>query len=307
MKTSKCSVPADGFYGKMYWCKESSQSAIIVVTDDDADGIVSKMACKWLLDQRVNVLAVSPEKGIKGCHSFPLEQVENAIHFLNTCGNKKIGIMGASASAMIALTAASYFEKITLTMVLSPPDFVMEGYYQDKIDGTDERPGDFESSLTYRGKQLPFLPYAYRHPEYWQKQREEAKRRGDLIAAKDLFEESERRHPISEEEFIKVENIQGQLILAGAKDDALWDTGKYIRRMEKRIREKNGKANCHVLLYEHGTHFIFPENMLKKLLPVGANIVLSLVFKEAKGYTKECKETRLSLEQHLIELIKEWK
>lgn len=233
--------------------------------------------------------------------------MESAIDFLKHCGNKKIGIMGASASAMIALTAASYFQEITLTIVLSPSDFVMEGYYQDKLDGAGERPGEFESSLSYRGKQLPFLPYAYRHPEYWQKQLEESKRRGDMIAARDMFDESERRHPISEEEFIKIENIHGKLIMAGAEDDVLWDTCKYIRRMKKRMHEKKGKAECYAFLYEHGTHFIFPENMLRKLLPIGINIILPLVFKEAKGYTKECRETRVSLEQHLIKQIMEWK
>lgn len=307
MKTKKYSVKQNGFYGKMYWCKEGTDVAVLVVTDDNADGAVSKMACKWLLDRKVNVLAVSPEKGIKGCHSFPLEQVKSAVDFLKSTGNRKIGIMGASASAMIALTAASYFDEITLTMVLSPSDFVMEGYYQDKKDGADERPGDYESSLTYEGKPLPFLPYAYRHPEYWQKHVEETKRRGDLTAAKDLFDESERRHPVTEEELIKVENIHGKLLMAGAMDDVLWDTCKYIGRMKKRIAEKNGKAKCHAFVYEHGTHFIFPEGMLRKLLPVGANVILPLVFKEAKGYTKECRATRISVEQNFIKQIEEWK
>ena len=37
---------------------------------------------------------------------------------------------------------------------------------------------------------------------------------------------------------IKIEKIHGTLLLIGAEDDVLWDTAKYIRRMELRIKER---------------------------------------------------------------------
>lgn len=307
MRIQKYNINQNGFYGKLYNKVNVNEPAVIVVSDDDVDGMVSKICCKWIVENNINALAVSPEKGSKGCHSFPMEQIENAVTLLKKKGCSKIGIMGASASAMIALTAASYFHDISLTIVLTPSDFVMEGYYQDKLDGAGERPGNFESSLTYHGEPLPFLAYAYRHPEYWEKHVEESKRRGALTAARDMFDESERRHPLSDDEFIKVENIQGKMIMAGAEDDVLWNTCKYIRRMQRRIEEKNGTAQCEALIYEHATHFIFPESMIRKALPVGVNFVLPLVFKEAKGFTKECRQSRISLDKHLRDAIEEWK
>ena len=66
-----------------------------------------------------------------------------------------------------------------------------------------------ESTLSYRGKPLPYLPYAYRHPQYWQMIRKESKEGGDMIASRRMFEESERRHPVREAEKIKIENIRG--------------------------------------------------------------------------------------------------
>lgn len=307
MKIQKFDIKRDGFYGKLYPAGAIDQAAMIVVSDDDVDGMGSKISCKWIAERKLCALAVSPEKGAKGCHSFPLEQVEHAVSFLKKKGCRKIGIMGASASAMIALTAASCFPDITLTIVLTPSDFVLEGYYQDHLDGAGERPGDFESALTYHGKPLPFLPYAYRHPQYWEKHVEESKRRGALTAARDMFDESERRHPLTEEELIKVENIRGRLIMAGAEDDVLWDTCKYIRRMKKRMEMKNSPAACEALLYDHGTHFVFPESMIRKALPVGVNLVLPLIFKEAKGYTKECQQTRVDLDWRLKQAIQDWK
>ena len=60
-------------------------------------------------------------------------------------GNEEIGIMGASTTGMLALVAVSCFSEITLTIAISPSDFVMEGFYQDGKDGAHERPGDRES------------------------------------------------------------------------------------------------------------------------------------------------------------------
>ena len=53
----------------------------------------------------------------------------------------------------------------------------MEGFYQDGKDGAKERPGDGKSTASWQGKPLPYLPFAYRRPQYWQMIQKEAKRR----------------------------------------------------------------------------------------------------------------------------------
>lgn len=295
----------DGFYGR-YCPVTQSKSAIIVVTDDDVKDTISKAQVKWFNQNGISALAISPEKSEKGCHSYPLERIEKGILFLKEKGYSKIGIIGISASAMVALTSASLFHDITMTIALTPSDFVMEGYYQDKKDGATERPGDFEPSLTYQGKPISFLPYAYRHPEYWQKIKEESKRRKDFLAGRDMFDESERRHPLQEEEKIKVENIKGHLYLAGAKDDVMWNTCRYIERMEMRLKQMDHECTYETHIYEHGTHFVFPEGMARNILPIGINLVLPLIFKEAKGYTKQCEQTRKDIEQTLVQSIRKW-
>lgn len=62
--------------------------------------------------------------------------------------------------------------------------------------------------------------------------KEESKKTGNMLASRRIFDDSEAAHPITEEEFIKIENIKGMLLLAGAADDTLWDTVKYIKRAE---------------------------------------------------------------------------
>lgn len=59
-------------------------------------------------------------------------------------------------------------------------------------------------------------------------------------------------------EMIKVENIKGRLFLVGAEDDSFWEAGKYIRRMDRRLKERPHTCEYVPLVYEHGTHFVLP-------------------------------------------------
>ena len=64
---------------------------------------------KWLHKLGVNVMTMSPAKKDYGHHNYPLERIEKAISWLKIHGNQKIGIVGASTTGTLALTAASYF------------------------------------------------------------------------------------------------------------------------------------------------------------------------------------------------------
>ena len=296
----------DGFYGVYYPNPKATKKVMIIMLGDSSDDRMAVSGVKWAHQLGCNVMAMSPDKQDYGHHNYPLERFEKAISYLKEQGNEKIGIAGASTTGMMALVAASYFPDITLTIAISPPDFIMEGFYQDGKDGAHERPGDNESSISWRGEPLPYLPYAYRHPEYWQRVKEESKESGNMIASRKMFDESERRHPIQEAERIKVENIKGKIIFVGAEDDVLWDTCKYIRRMEKRLGEREHACEYEALLYEHGTHFAFPQSMLNRMLPYLGSVLVAAVFKAGRQYPKECKKTRCEIDQKLSETIREW-
>ena len=178
---------------------------------------------------------------------------------------------------------------------------------QGKRDGCKEWPVEGESLFTYRGVPLPYMPFVYQHPDYWKTIEKESKRTGDMINSWKLFDDSEKAHPHTEEEMIKVENIHGKLLLIGAKDDVLWDTAKYIRRMEERLNQKAHSCNYEVAIYEHGTHFVFPEGMIKQMIPIGSSLLIKLCFKAAKQYPKECRETRMDIDKRVSNAIFEWR
>lgn len=305
MKKEYFSVEKDGFFGAYFRNEKSCNRAMILMLGDDIDDRMAASGAKWILKQDCNVMTMSPNPKDYGHHSYPLERFEKAIAYLKARGNQKIGIAGASTTGMLALAVASYFSDITLTVAITPADFVMEGFYRDGLDGVRERPGDYESSLAYKGEQLPFLPYAYRHPQYWQMIKKESKDGGDVIASRKLFDECERLHPLQEEEKIKVENIKGKIIFVGAEDDVLWDTCKYIRRMTARLSTLTHECEYEALLYEHGTHFVFPQSMLKLMLPVGSGLMVK-AFKAGRRYPKECKATRIDIDEKLSKALAEW-
>ena len=306
MKHIHFDVKTGGFYGAYWKNKKETNCAIIAMLGDDPEDYMAKSCVKWLMKKGVNVLTMSPGKKNYSHHNYPLERIESAIKWLKDNGNKKIGIAGASTTGTLALTAASYFPDITLTIAMTPSDFIWQGFEQGKKDGCGEWPVEGESLFTYRGKPLPYMPFCYKHPKYWQVMREEAKRTDNMTASRKVFDDSEAAHPITEDEFIKIENIKGKLLMIGAEDDCLWNAAKYVKRAERRLTEKPHDCDAELVAYKHGTHFVFPESLLKKIFPIGAGLLLKMMFKAAKEFPQECKETRIDIDKRASEAIKEW-
>ena len=104
---------------------------------------------------------------------------------------------------------------------------------------------------------------------------------------------------------IKVENICGKLCLIGADDDTLWNTGKYIRRMDERLKKTPHKCDYEVLVYKYGTHFVFPETLIKLLVPGFSKFVMKFIFKSAKEHADECRQTRIDIDLKLRKVMRE--
>ena len=89
-------------------------------------------------------------------------------------------------------------------------------------------------------------------------------------------------------------------------DDVLWDAARYIHRMEKRLAEKPHECEVETAVYAHGTHFVFPEGMLKIMLPVGAGLFVRLAFQAAKQFPEACRQTRQDIDRRVSAAIHTW-
>ena len=77
--------------------------------------------------------------------------------------------------------------------------------------------------------------------------------------------------------------------------------------MEKRLAERAHACEVEALVYEHGTHFVFPESMLKTMLPVGSGLLVKMMFKAARENPKACRETRRDIDRRVTENIRAWR
>ena len=306
MKKITFSNSNDGFYGTYYINPNGADNAVIGLFGDDPNDYMAKCGAKWLHKNGVNVMCMSTDVKNYSHVNYPLERIGTAIKWLKSNGNKKIGIMGMSTAGMDSIAAASYYPDITLTFGLTPSDFIWQGFEQGEKDSCKEWPIPNASTLSWEGKPIAYMPFVYQHPEYYRIIEEETKGSGDVTRSTKLFIDSEKAREHTEEEMIKVENIKGKLILIGADDDSFWETGKYIRRMDKRLQEHPHSCDYEAIVYEHGTHFVLPESLLRTALPVGLKFVLKFVFRAAKEYPNECEATRKDIDKRLSAAIKEW-
>jgi hypothetical protein len=114
MKRMHFEPETDSFYGAYWKCKNVSNTAIIAMLGDDPEDHMARCGVKWIHQLGLNVLTMAPGKKDYGHHNYPLERIEAAIAWLKAHGNEKIGIVGASTTGTLALTATSYFSDITL-------------------------------------------------------------------------------------------------------------------------------------------------------------------------------------------------
>ena len=290
---------------KNYFKAENSAAAMIVMLGSGGSNALTKGVAKWLVKRGVNALCIGPAD--PGYHSFALENVERAIGFLKEQGNGKIGILGASITTIPALVSAARFSDISLTIAVTPCDFVLQGFSKEKRDGCAEWPVEGQSILTWRGEPLTYVPYAYQHPRYWQVVREETKGSGNLLSSHRLFRDTEENAELTEDVMIPVEKIRGRLMLIGCEDDSLWPTAHYIARMDERLKTREHDCRYDALVYAHGTHFAFPQSMLKQIIPLFSDFLVSRAFRAAKQYPEQCRQTREDIDCRIKQAITEWR
>ena len=49
-------------------------------------------------------------------------------------------------------------------------------------------------------------------------------------------------------------------------------------RMEKRLSQRPHDCETEIAVYEHGTHFVFPEGVMKTMLPVGLGLFMPVSY-----------------------------
>ena len=127
-----------------------------------------------------------------------------------------------------------------------------------------------------------------------------------MLCARKVFDDTEVKTPLTEEVMIPVENICGRLLLIGCEDDCLWQTARYIRRIDSRLKSRPHNSEYNALVYQYGTHYAFPESMLKGIIPVFPDFLIGRAFLSAREHPDECKATREDIDRRMKQALSEW-
>ena len=180
--------------------------------------------------------------GYFGCKNAPkdldkiaIEDVYNAI--IETSKNKKIAknkiaIVGGSRGADLALLLGSYYSNINCVVGLVSSHAVFPGHTQT-----------FNSSCwTFQGKELPFVPVNEEAVPFLIKR--------DLRGA---FEAMLKDTIAEEKALIKVENIQGPILLISATKDEICPSTPMAEKMVAKLKATHFKFKYNHIPIE-GTH-----------------------------------------------------
>lgn len=96
------------------------------------------------------------------------------------------------------------------------------------------------------------------------------------------------------------------MLLLGCGDGCLWPTARYIRRMDERIGARPHDCRYDAIVYEYGTHYAFPESMLRQMIPVFSGFLIGRAFLSAREHPQECRRTREDIDRRMKDTIKAW-
>lgn len=165
---------------------------------------------------------------------IPLEYVDKAIDWLRgqpAVNPERIGILGASKGAELALLAASRNPAVGAVIALAPSSVSFQSIAALRSK---------TSSWSVGGKDVPFAPYVV-NEKYLQSRR--------LL---DLYEPTLAAAPAEAE--IPVEKIRGPILLLAGKDDALWPSAAMSERLAERARRHDFRYPVKFFAFENAGH-----------------------------------------------------
>ena len=172
-----------------------------------------------------------------------LEYFENAINWLRSqpeVDAEKIVVMGASRNAELSLVIAATLNNLISGVIAYAPSSVSWSNTFLPYNSDDLKP-----SWKYKGLDIPYIPMDklegnnssnIQFLDYW---------KGGLAKTEYIDLAA-----------IKVEEINGPILLFSGKDDQVWPSDSMANMIEKRLKTNDFKYPIHNIQYENAGHLI---------------------------------------------------
>lgn len=257
------------FQGVFYPSKTNEKAMIVVSGSDGGIRWANEIASVFSAHD-ISSLAVAYWKTkytSKTLALIPIEIIQSAVLWLKKNGYSKVGIYGVSKGAELALISGSLIPQIERVIAVSPCCCVFEGIAKPAYSNT--------SSWTWGGQPLPYASFhnisvsviknIIKNHEFGF-----VKQYIDVLATNK-----------NEENTIKVENINGPILLLSAKEDAQWPSAEMGNMICNRLSNKEFAFPFHHEIFYPASHILCP-----------VKTKMRLAYRMERQHKKECEVSR---------------
>ena len=246
-------IRSDGLFAVLYIPDgEGPFPAVVVLNGSEGGMDENKAALLAGSGYAAMALAYSNFESLpKTIREVPIEYFKKAVSFLKSHSDivdDKLAVAGFSYGGMLSLYLASCCPEFKAVVACSP-----NCYVPGAVGADYNMP---IASFTLDLKPVPFVPYPKNADSYFIEGG-----RLNAVELKELFRNAlaEASQDELEAAVIKVENINGPVLLLSGDDDAMWPSGWFCEQAVKRMKNMGFNRECEHLRYLGAGHFIgFP-------------------------------------------------
>lgn len=254
-------VKGEGLFAEYYAPGGKIQrNNIIAFGGSDGTIYSGRRLARYLSSQGFGVLAMAYflEEGMPDrLVSIPIESVGRAIEWLrsNCSADGKIGITGISRGGEFSLLTASYYKEITCVAALTPATLMWES---EDISGC-------YPSWSVKGVDLPFIECDYTPKLRRIMNKNEEFYECNTTYIKCLDDAEQNRKAFLEECTIKVENINGNIMMVSGRNDDVWPAYRMCCKAMDRLRDKGFAHRYEHITYDNVGHRVYTDGYVSTI------------------------------------------
>jgi len=283
-------VRENGFAGLLYPGERGTDTIVIFTGGAACTEKVSVKASTFLREAGFTVFVLGFylwKDTPKDLVQIPVDYVEKAVAYLKDRFHpEKIYMTGASTGAGYTLLSASLVSDLDGVAAIVPFDYVMEASSFTKRYG--------KSVYSYHGEDVPYssnrivddgLIAVFR------------KCRKAGYPLRRIMRFGYDQAELTEEGRIKTENINGDILLIGAKNDDCWPSDIAVPRIEQNLKDHDFKHYVRALVYDPASHALGGDYEKTGFM---INFLMKLMMKIERTDPEGCNQARRNCEAEMI-------
>lgn len=184
-------------------------------------------------------------------HRVPIEYIEAALTWLAEqpeIDSRRMGVLGVSRGAELAMLSASRFSNIRAVVAYAPSSVAWDS------GGSDKTSGESIPAWLWRGEPVPSVPLPLRRFMWRSAIPVVAMRRPVMF--RNLFRAGLRNEEAVARAAIPAEQMNGPLLLISGGDDHVWPAGEMAEAIVARLKERGFRHAVEHLHYPSAGHLL---------------------------------------------------